>query len=479
MLKQKIEKYLKSNYYLLTIISLIFIGWHVKAGPPLLGGTFFNTIVMIGLLIIWFFIVITYENMAYGIPIVLGFSYLMNSNDLNLKTLSHMLPLLIAAVFFVAGIIIHMIKFRKKLKAGRLTLGLVLMALASLIPFIYVKFTFPIFILSLVGFFHLVTYTIFDNYAQIDTKHFIRFLYYLSWLLVAQAWTRYMGYLVKNGLSSFPKGVETSWGGFGNFGWGCINDVFIHLLLLAPTHLYYMIKKPKNFAYWMGILVVAVTFLISGSRGGVMGLVIAVPFYIYILLRYGNQEVKKNLVLFIFIFVGVAISSVKIIQYILDGFIASLDNPTTGRTELWKQAIEVFKEYPLFGGGWGSKIMNWGSDQRVVVYHSTFFHTIAVMGIFGLIAVIINWWESFIIMLRKISLEKWLILVGFISSQAYGMVDITQHAAYYMSILVIQLLAIEKPTVRTTDTYDIIDFNIKPRQKPLKFVERDYQLGFK
>ena len=105
--------------------------------------------------------------------------------------------------------------------------------------------------------------------------------------------------------------------------------------------------------------------------------------------------------------------------------------------------------------------MNWGSDRRVIVYHSTFFHTLAIMGIYGIIAVAINWWESFIIMCRKISLEKWIILVGFISSQAYGMVDITQHAAWYMSILTLQLLALEKPTIRTTDTYDLINLDIK------------------
>ncbi|MGI6782097.1 MAG: O-antigen ligase family protein [Acholeplasmataceae bacterium] len=431
---------------------------------------------MIALLIVWIFIVSIYENLAYGLPIVLGFSYLFNSTDLNLKTFSEMLPLLIAAILFVAGIIIHAIRFRRKYRPGRLTLGLLLMTLASLIPFIYVPFTFPIFLLSLVGFFHLVTYTIFDTYAEIDTKHFIKFLYYLSWLLVIQAWTRYTGYLLKNGISSFPQGVKTSWGGFSNFGWGVINDVMIHLLLLIPTHIYYIIKHPKRFTYWIGVLVVIATFVISGSRGGVMGLVIAMPFYIYILYRYGNQEVKKNFIFFVILFIGVAIFSVDIIKHIWNGFVASLDNPTTGRTKLWKQAIEVFKKYPIFGGGWGAETMGWGSDRRVVVYHSTFFHTLAIMGIFGIIAVIINWWESFIIMCRKISLEKWLILVGFISSQAYGMVDITQHAAWYMSLLVIQLLAIEKPTVRTTNTYDLINLEINPQFKPPNIKERNYKI---
>lgn len=456
-----VEKYLKSNYYLITIVSLIFIGWHVKIGPAFLGGTFFNTLVMIILLVIWVLIISTYENMSYGIPIVLGFSYLINTNDLNLKTIAEMIPLFIAGALFISGIVIHMIRFRKKLKAGRLTLGLALMAVASLLPFLYVPFNFSIFILSLVGLYHLVSYTIFDNYAKIDLKYFYRLMYALSWLLVIEMWSRYGGYLLKNGISSFSEGVKTSWGGFNNMGWGVINDVFIHLLLLLPVHIYYIIKYPKRFSYWIGVLFIAATFLISGSRGGVMGLVISVPIYVYILIRYGNKDTKRNLIFFIVIILGLVIGSAKIIESIINGFKASLEgDPSTGRVKLWQQAIEVFKKYPIFGGGWGAETMNWGSDQRTIVYHSTFFHTIAVMGIFGLIAVIINWWESFIIMCKKISLEKWIILVGFISSQAYGMVDITQHAAFYMSLLTIQLLVIEKSSVRTTRTFDEIELNL-------------------
>ena len=54
--------------------------------------------------------------------------------------------------------------------------------------------------------------------------------------------------------------------------------------------------------------------------------------------------------------------------------------------------------------------MTWGSDTRVVVYHSTIIHTLAIMGIFGMIAVIINWYIAKLV--RKINLEKWIILVG-------------------------------------------------------------------
>ncbi|HQC30845.1 MAG TPA: hypothetical protein PLP51_03810, partial [Acholeplasmataceae bacterium] len=200
------------------------------------------------IIIIWFVVAVFYENLVYGLPLVMAFSYLINSTDLNLKTFSEFLPLLITAILFIAGIIIHIVRFRRKIKVGRLTLGLALMATASLIPFIYVKFSISVFLISLVGIFHLLEYTIFDNYAKIDTKNFIRFLYFLSWLITIQVWTRYTGYLVKNGISSFPTGVKNSWAGFGNLGWGIINDAMIHLLLLMPSHLYYIIKRPKRLA---------------------------------------------------------------------------------------------------------------------------------------------------------------------------------------------------------------------------------------
>ncbi len=464
--KQKIEGFLKSNYYLIAVMALIFIGWHVKSGPTLFGMNFLNAIVMILLIVIWAFIVISYDNMAYGLPLILGFSYLINTNDLNLKTIVEMIPLMIAGGLFIFGIVIHIIRYGKGFKRGRLTLGLTLMALASLIPLLYVDFSWALLILSLVGIFHIVGYTIFDNYAKIDLGYFFRLIYALSWLLIAQMWSRYFGYLLSNGLASFPNGIRDSWSGYNNMGWGVINDVFIHLLLMIPVHIYYIIKRPQRFGYWMGLLFVGVTFAISGSRGGVMGLLIAIPFMVFVILRYGNRQVRINLLLFTVVFVGVAIASSRYIGYIIDGFKASLENDySTGRLYLWKWAVEVFKVYPLFGGGWAAQTMRWGSDMRTVVYHSTFFHTIAVMGLFGLVAVIINWWESFIIMCRKISLEKWIVLIGFIGSQSYGLVDITQHAAFYMILLTIQLLVIEKSPVRTKQTFDDKDmFFVKEKK---------------
>lgn len=461
-IKEKGEQFLKSNWYFLSLLVFIFIAWHVQAGPEISGMTFFNAVGLISLLVFWFIIVSIYDNMAYGIPIILGFSYLLNSKDLNLKTFTALVPLLIGAILFVAGTVIHLIRFRRKIKVGRLTIGLSLIAAANLIPLIYVEFSFALLVLSLVGIYHLLGYTLFNNYADVDIKYFFRFIYALSWLLVIQTLSRYTGYVIANGVSSIPKGIETSWGGFNNFGWGVINDVFIHLMLMLPIHVYYIIKRPNNFWYWIGFLIIGLTFVVSGSRGGVMGLFIQIPLYIYVFIRYGNYKVRRNLALFAVIILGVLIGSVKIIEYIIDGFLKSLENdPSTGRIDLYRRAIEVWKQHPLFGGGWMAETMKWGSDRRVIVYHSTFFHTLAIMGIFGVLAVIINWYESFVIMVKRIGLEKWLILIGFIGSQAYGMIDITQHAAFYMILLVTQLSVIEKSSVRTINTFDFEEFQLE------------------
>ncbi len=149
------EKYLKSRWYLLTIISIIFIGWHIRVAGQLFGQHLFNTLAMFVIIIIWFVVAVFYENLVYGLPLVMAFSYLINSTDLNLKTFSEFLPLLITAILFIAGIIIHIVRFRRKIKVGRLTLGLTLMATASLIPFIYVKFSISVFLISLVGDFYI------------------------------------------------------------------------------------------------------------------------------------------------------------------------------------------------------------------------------------------------------------------------------------------------------------------------------------
>ena len=454
-IKDKFEKYLQSKYYIATVMVYVFISWRVKAGPTISGMTFFNAIGLMLMIFVWMIIALVYKDAQYGIPIALGFCYFLNSSDLNLKTLSEMVPILVAAIFFLIGLFGHIIRFRRKPKWGTLSLGLLLMAIASFMPFLYVDINFPLIVLSLVGLLHFLMYSYFDNFSKINLRYFFWILYGLSWLLFAQLISRYTGYLLTNGISSYPKGIETSWGGFNNFGWGVINDVFIHLMLLLPIHIYYIIKKPKNFLYWIGLLLMFFVFIVSGSRGGVMGLLISIPFYIFFIIRYGNRDAKRSLILVGVLTLGFFIASSRIIEAIIKGFLKSLEGDgSTGRFDLWRMGWETFKMYPLFGGGWASRTMKWGSDTRVIVYHSTIIHTLAVMGIFGMIAVVINWYQSLKVLIKNISLESWLILVGFISSHAYGMIDITQHAAFYMTVLVIQIMAIDKAKPVTKISFD-------------------------
>lgn len=460
---EKFENFLKSKLYIAIVMVYVFLSWHIKAGPSISGMSFANAIGVIGITFMWSIVALLYKDAQYGLPLVLSFCYMLSSSDLNLKTLSEMVPILVAAIFFLIGVFGHIIRFRRKIKWGSLSLGLLLMAIASFMPFLYVDITFPLIVLSLVGVLHFLVYMYFDNYSKIDLQYFFWILYGLSWLLFFQLISRYTGYLLKHGVNSYPNGIRDSWSGFNNFGWGVINDVFIHLLMLLPVHIYYIIKKPNKFIYWAGALIIIFSFIVSGSRGGVMGLIISIPFYVYFILKYSNRQGRINLAIIGIITLGFFIAGYNVVEAIINGLKKSLEGDgSTGRFTLWKQGWETFKMYPIFGGGWGSRIMTWGSDTRVVVYHSTIIHTLAIMGIFGMIAVIINWYESLKILVRKINLEKWIILVGFISSQAYGMIDITQHAAFYMIIIIVQIMAIDKSKPKTKKVLDIEEYKLKP-----------------
>ena len=74
------------------------------------------------------------------------------------------------------------------------------------------------------------------------------------------------------------------------------------------------------------------------------------------------------------------------------------------------------------------------------MYHSTLIQALAAMGIFGLLALLIHYAQIFIHSFKHPTLEKYLFLIGYLASQAHGLIDNVQYAVPY-SILIVTILA--------------------------------------
>src|SRR5690606_20391057 len=121
------------------------------------------------------------------------------------------------------------------------------------------------------------------------------------------------------------------------------------------------------------------------------------------------------------------------VEVFMQGGLDDLDQFSSSRITLYKHAVELFKQYPIFGAGWES-MTDIGNPNRIQVFHSTLFHTMAVMGSFGLIALVVYFYQTYRLMIEKRKFEVLFIMIGVTVTQIHGLIDNTQFMLVYTFI---------------------------------------------
>ena len=107
----------------------------------------------------------------------------------------------------------------------------------------------------------------------------------------------------------------------GDYGWGNINDVVIHLVLMMPAQIYYIIKYPKRLYNWFFPVLSAFMIFFSASRGGYISLALSIFAYIYLLIRYGTKRIFINGGIAVLIISGILIKFPVLIDTAVDVFL--------------------------------------------------------------------------------------------------------------------------------------------------------------
>lgn len=132
-------------------------------------------------------------------------------------------------------------------------------------------------------------------------------------------------------------------------------------------------------------LVNAYAILLTGSRGGLMSLMILILAAILLSGR-SEKSIPKKLAKN-FVFLGLFGLSLYIIanNYLpADSFKRMFDFTSylggSGRMDIWENVLPIFLNSPVFGGGWGSY---WGYNGYYTAVHNTFLSVLTDSGIVG------------------------------------------------------------------------------------------------
>jgi O-antigen ligase len=180
------------------------------------------------------------------------------------------------------------------------------------------------------------------------------------------------------------------------------NELAAALLPAIPIAVFALAAVRKPMARWIlgaGLLLISVTILMTGSRGGLVGL--GVMFILAIVL---SGPLRQQVVFGVMIVTGVAVAyytlfAPPVVLWRLTHFTSG---GGSGREDLWSIAMAMVRDHPLFGVGAGNfqvleptyalSSINIGTPGIIDSprwVHNTYLHVLVELGVVGLICLLV------------------------------------------------------------------------------------------
>ena len=244
-------------------------------------------------------------------------------------------------------------------------------------------------------------------------------------------------------------------------GWGNINSAGT-LLLLALASCAYLIIYGKHRLRNIIFLILIYVAIFSTSSDGVSGIaIIFTPIIMFFTITSGRLKSNKyqTFVKICTVFFSALVLAIVVIilidkqNEILEYFLIKLSNDNR-RTELYLEAWELFKKYPILGVGQGySPTDSFLQYSNTITYnfHSSIIHVFATMGVVGAIAYVYYFIERYKIITNKHLPANLFAYFAFTMFEIYAAIDTAEFSPIPLLLSVtILLLIVEQLNVRST-----------------------------
>lgn len=414
-------KFFQSITYLCLLSSLTTLIWYYNLehiGIPVFAG--------IALLILVFD-----RNGMSVIPFFLNSMFMISQTEWSLDlipTYLYFLPLMI-----IPGFVIHVIRFKVKFFQGKLALPLSLLFLAMLLSTInVVDINLNYLFYLLIGLFYLLVYFFFVSSIKGDNLQFLIKLFVITGVMISFQVLLYYLRVEDIAYALEHKTID--------LGWGISNFIATYLIMFIAS-MFYFIKKYKFHVFWVLLAFFEIIMLLfTLSRGGILAFLVTLVF-LMIYLYYGYEHKVKmtlNILLGLLLVAGFVYLRLDYFTTIWNRLTESFFDDS-GRIELWIEAWNNFLAHPVFGAGVFARV----EGDYFGFYHNTILHTIGTLGSIGLVSLL---WQGFlvlIIFLKKLNLEKAILLIALIGANIHGMVDNVYYMPQFMIIFFIVIAAVE------------------------------------
>ena len=402
-------------------------------------------------------VLLLFDDLTPFMPLVMLFM-------LNLKTWDIFLtPAPYIPLFFVfLALIFHFLIFYKKFKKGSLFLPIIFVSIALLLSGIFADGIFTYYHKGLVsrigtGPIVLLIYLVFTN--GINPPKDFDITKYFCVSLVLLGLVCYADLVVNNYL--FEKGVE----GIVEYdvGWNNVNGVAALILLSIPAGFYLLVKSRKVLLWAAIIALLYRAIYLTGSDGCLGVSLVALPVLCVYTYLYANKRLRFYLtgivcltVIFSCILVAVSLintGTLPLVDKIKENLFVD-----SGRTNIYKTALDLFVKYPIFGAGIGYAPEDSTLGTSLILaynFHSTFFHVIATMGGVGFITYVYYFYKRYRLLMQHHREFNVFMVMSFTFMEVYGMIDSCEFNIMPLMMIVTILLV-------------VVEHNNKTEELPLK-----------
>lgn len=445
---ERVKPFLYSDGYLFLILAVVLVGWLTKCAA-------FGLTALILLSCAALFA--ADDVLPFTVNIFAGalLVYTTPDNKPDVDALMRLWPLFIVLVLCIAYFVIH--NFRRPIFKGKMLLPQIAVAVALLVGGLGVvggkDYLDALPMGAFLGVGVLAVYLLYTVYLKRDTDMDVPKYFAKSIALVGMAvGIQLIVCIIRGGIPSIDWGVTGGW----NVGWGNRNNIATYLLLTAPMCFYLSTRSKRPFVWYACAVFQYVCIILTFSRGGILfGFVTGTVGLILSILMAPNP--KRNAAC-----IGAGIAILLIAYFIgfnkANNMFKSLYGRgfgLSGREDLWAEAWDVFKLYPMLGAGFGYKGPNYTLETlNVYFFHSTFFQIVACMGLFGLVAYSWYYVRRFgILFMNAKSRLNVFILISWIAFEGYCLIDTATFSPYpYMMLIAVTLTVLE--LVGKTDRFE-------------------------
>lgn len=439
---EAVDRVVYSEWYLFAIAALVVTFWALEA---MVAG-------FVTLLLIISFLLVVKRDMTPCVPVLMSVYCVISKGEFP-PYFAYMFVILVPVV---GSLIFHFVYYRtEKLSGGAFGLAYLLVAASMFMGGITSnQLNVEIKGLAFAAFLGLLPFAVYElivnccnGLKKTDFVNYVcRAFAYLGLLITVQL----LIYYIRVWTGIIPSGREV------HLGWGISNGAATVLLATMPITMYVAVKDEK---VWRSLLfaVIAIAQMVAVistvSRGAI--LVGIAEFVLMIIASVAfNRHRKVYVVAYALTAVVVAVCCVvlrdKLIAFVEKAFSNGLAG--SGREELYKEAIDVFGQNKLFGVGFGYIGVNSYLNSKPMYYfHSTFFQTIASLGLFGLVASVYMYYKRIKFAFSKGRAFNIFLIVSSFGFEGYAMIDTYTFLAVPGLMLIAILTAVNERSNAVSD----------------------------